>query len=87
LDHGTAGLVTRRAADTAAVFGVLAFALAAREIALAALDAIPRAAAAAQPVCQHATKILQRAPGNFVVAAAMDLAAARRLLEFNCAAW
>jgi hypothetical protein len=87
LDHGTAGLVTRRAADAAAIFGILALALAARKVALAALDAVPGAATAAQPVCQHATKVLQRAPGNFVVAAAMDLAAARRLLEFNCAAW
>jgi hypothetical protein len=87
LDHGTAGLVTRRAADTAAVFGVLAFALAARKVALAALDAVPGAATAAQPVCKHAAKVLQRAAGNLIVAAAMDLAAARRLLEFDCAAW
>ena len=57
-----------------------------REVALAAVNAVPGAAAAAQAVGQHAAEVLQRAAGDFVVAAAMDLAAVRRLFEFDRAA-
>ena len=86
LNHRTAGLVAARAADAAAVFRVFAFANTAREIALAAGDAVAGAAAAAQAVTQHAAEILQRATGDFVIAAAMNLAASRSLFEFDRAA-
>jgi hypothetical protein len=81
LNHRTAGLVARRAANAAAIFRVLAFALAAREIALATGDTIPSAIAAAQAVGQHAAQVLQRAAGDLVVAATLDLAAIRGLFE------
>ena len=83
LQHRTAGLVAAGAADAAAVFGVLALALAAAEVHLAALDAVPGAAAAAETIAQHAAEILQRTAGDFVVAAAMNLAAVLRLFEFD----
>jgi hypothetical protein len=57
--------------------------LAAGEVALAALNAVPGAAAAAQAVAQHAAKILQRAAGDFVIAAAVNLAAGLGLFEFD----
>jgi hypothetical protein len=50
LNHRTAGFVARRAADAAAVFGVLALANTAGQIALAAADAIAGATAAAETV-------------------------------------
>jgi hypothetical protein len=50
LNHCAAGLVARCAADAAAVFGVFALANTHREVALAAGDAVARAAAAAQAV-------------------------------------
>jgi hypothetical protein len=83
LDHRAASLVAARAADAAAILRVLALALAAGEVALAALNAVPGAAAAAQAVAQHAAKILQRAAGDFVIAAAMNLTAGLRLFEFD----
>src|SRR4051794_40039041 len=87
LNHGAAFLVAARAADAAAIFRVFALALTAGEVDLAALDAVPGAAAAAQAVTQHAAKILQRASGDFIIAAAMDLAAGLRLFEFDRATW
>ena len=86
LNHRAASLVAARAADAAAVLGVLALALTASQVDLAALNAVPGAAAAAQSVAQHAAKILQRATGDFVIAAAMNLAAGLRLFEFDRAA-
>jgi hypothetical protein len=87
LQHLAAGLVAAGAADAAAVFRVFTLALAAAEVHLAALNAIPGATAAAQTIAQHAAEILQRAAGDFVIAAAMNLAAVLRLFEFNRAAW
>jgi len=83
LNHGAAFLIAARAADAAAIFRVFALALTAGEINLAALDAVPRAAAAAQTVTQHAAKILQRATGNFIIATAMNLAASLGLLKID----
>jgi hypothetical protein len=83
LNHRLAGLVARRAADAAAVFGVFALANTDGEIALAAGDPVARAAAAAETVGQHAAEVLQRATGDFIVAAAMDLAAVRGLFELD----
>ena len=85
MQHRTAGLVARDAGNAAAVFGVLTLADAASEIALANGDAVHRAAAAAQAVAQHAAEILQRATGNFIFATAVNLEAARALLEFHAA--
>ena len=87
LDHRTAGLIARRAADAAAVLGEFAFANAHREIALATGNAVARARAATQTICEHLAKILQRSPRDFVVTTAMDLAAGRRLFELNRAPW
>jgi hypothetical protein len=87
LNHRAASLVAARAANAAAVLGVLALALTASQVDLAALNAVPGAAAAAQAVAQHAAKILQRAAGNFVIATAMNLAAGLRLFEFDRATW
>src|SRR3954451_13340143 len=81
LNHGLAGLVARCAADAAAVFGVFALANTDGEVALAAGDSVARAAAAAETVGQHAAKVLQRAAGDFIIAATMNLAAVRRLFE------
>jgi hypothetical protein len=86
LQHRTAGLVAAGAADAATVFRVFTLALATAEVHLAALNAVPGAAAAAHTVAQHAAEILQRAAGDFVIAAAMNLAAGLRLFEFDRAA-
>ena len=83
LQHLAAGLVAAGAADAAAVFRVFTLALATAEVHLAALNAIPGANAAAHAVAQHAAEILQRAAGDFVIAAAMNLAAVLRLFEFD----
>jgi len=83
LNHCTAGLVARGAADAAAVFRVFTLANTAGEIALAARNAVKRAAAAAQAVGQHAAEILQGATGNFIIAAAVDLAPIRGLFELD----
>jgi hypothetical protein len=80
-------LVAGRAGDAAAVLGVLALAVALREVVLAARDTVPGANATAEALAEHLAEVLQRAFGDFVVAAAVDLTAARRLLEFDCAAW
>lgn len=87
LNHGLAGLIATRAADAAAVLRVFAFANTDREIALAAGDAVARAAAAAQAVGQHAAEILQCAAGYFIIAAAVNLTAVRGLFELDGAAW
>jgi hypothetical protein len=86
LDHGLAGLVAARAADAAAVLGVFALANTDGEIALTARDAVAGATAAAQTVSQHAAEVLQRSAGDFVLAAAVDLAAVRGLFELDAAA-
>ena len=86
LNHGLASLVATRAADAAAVFGVFALANTDGEVALAAGDSVARAAAAAETVGQHAAEVLQCATGDFVIAAAMDLATVRGLFELDGAA-
>jgi len=86
LNHRTARLVAARATDAAAVLRVLALALTAREIALAAGNAVPGATATAKAVGQHAAKVLQCAASDFIVAAAMNLAAALGFFEFDRAA-
>ena len=86
LDHGLAGLVAGGAADAAAVFGVFALANTDGEVALAARNPVARAAAAAETVGQHAAEVLQRATGDVIIAAAMDLAAVRGLFELDRAA-
>jgi hypothetical protein len=83
LDHLAAGLIARRAADAATVFGVFTLANAAGQVALAASNTVEGAAAAAESVGEHAAEILQRAPGNFIIAAAMDLATVRGLFELD----
>ena len=83
LNHGLASLVAGGAADAAAVFGVFALANTDSEVALAAGDSVARAAAAAETVGQHAAEVLQCATRNFVIAAAMDLAAVRGLFELD----
>jgi hypothetical protein len=80
-------LVAGGAGDAAAVLGVLALAVALREVVLAARDAVPGAAAAAEAFTKHLAEILQGAFGDFVVAAAVDLTATGRFLEFDRAAW
>jgi len=86
LNHRLASLVAGGAADAAAVFGVFALANTDGEVALAAGDSVARAAAAAKTVSQHAAKILQRAAGDFIIAAAMNLASVRSLFELDRAA-
>jgi len=83
LDHGLAGLVATRAADAAAVFGVFALANTDGEVALTAGNSVARAAAAAETIGQHAAKVLQRATGDIIIAAAMNLAAVRGLFELD----
>ena len=83
LNHSTAGLIARRAADAAAVFGVFALANTNGKIALAAGDAVECATAATETVRQHAAEVLQRATRDFIIAAAMDLAAIRGLFELD----
>jgi len=87
LNHREASLISAGAANAAAVLGVFALANTDGEIALTAGDAVASATAAAQTIGQHAAKVLQRAAGYFVVAAAVDLAAARGLFELDAAAW
>jgi hypothetical protein len=87
LNHRTAGLIARGAADAAAVFGIFALANTDGEVALAAGDAVAGAATAAQAVGEHLAEVLQRAAGDFIIAATMDLAAVRRLFELDGAAW
>jgi len=79
-------LVAAGAGDAAAVFGLLALAMATGEVALADADAVFTAAATAATFGQHAAEILQRALGHFVLAAAIDLEAALALLELHRAA-
>jgi hypothetical protein len=86
LNHRRAGLVAGGAADAAAVLGVLTLGVATAQIALAALNAVPGAIAAAQAVTQHAAEILQRSAGDFVFAAAIDFEAAGTFFEFDSAA-
>jgi len=86
LNHSLAGLVATRAADAAAVFGVFALANTDGEVALAARDTVACAAAAAETIGQHAAEVLKCAPRDFVITAAMDLAAVRSLFELNAAA-
>lgn len=86
MQHRAAGFVARDTANTAAVLGVFALADTASEVALAAGDAILRAANAAQAIAQHAAEILQRATRDFVLAAAVNLEAASALFEFDRAA-
>jgi hypothetical protein len=86
LEHGAAGLVAARAADAATILRVFTLALAAAEVYLAALNAVPGTAAAAQAVGQHSAEVLQRAACDFIVAAAVDLAAGGSLLKFDRAA-
>ena len=83
LNHSLAGLVARGAADAAAVFRVFALANTDGEVALAAGDSVARAATAAETIGQHPAEILQRATGDFIVAAAMDFAAVRGLFELD----
>jgi len=87
LNHGRAGFVARSAANAAAVFGVFALANTDGEIALAAGDSVTGATAAAKAVGQHAAEVLQRAAGDFILAAAVDFAAVRGLFELDRAAW
>ena len=86
LNHGLASLVAARAADAAAVFGVFALANTDGEVALAAGDSVARAAAAAETIGQHAAEVLECATSNFVIAAAMNLAAVRGFFELDRAA-
>ena len=86
LNHRAAFLVAARAADAAAVLRVFTLALAAAEVDLAALNAVPSAAAAAEAVAEHAAEVLQRATGDFIVATAVNLAAGGGLFEFDRAA-
>jgi hypothetical protein len=83
LNHGLAGLVAGSAANAAAVFGVFALANTDGEVALAARNSVARAAATAETISQHAAKVLQRAAGNIIIAAAMDLAAVRGLFKLD----
>jgi hypothetical protein len=87
LDHCTAGFVARRAADAATIFRVFALANTHREVALAAGDAVAGAAAAAEAIGEHLAEVLQCAAGDFVIAAAVDLAASRGLFELDGATW
>lgn len=87
LNHGRAGLVATGAANAAAVLGIFALANTDGEVALAAGNAVAGATAAAETVGQHAAEVLQRTAGDFIIAAAVDLAAVRRLFELDAAAW
>jgi hypothetical protein len=79
-------LVATGASDAAAVFRIFALAVAIGERALAALNAILGAQAAAQAVGQHAAEVLQRGARQFIFRAAMDLEAAGALFELHFAA-
>jgi hypothetical protein len=83
LENRAAGFVAGGAADAAAVLGELALADADGQVALAAADAVAGAVAAAEAVAEHAAEILQRATGDFIFAAAVDLEAAGALFEFH----
>jgi hypothetical protein len=79
-------LVAAGASDAATVLCVFALAVAISEWALAALNAILRAQAAAQAVGQHAAEVLQRGARQFIFSAAMNLEAAGALFELHFAA-
>jgi hypothetical protein len=85
LQLGAALLVAAGATDCAAVGRVLALAVAIGKRALAALNAVVRAVATAAAVAEHATQILQRAAGKFILALAMNLETAGALFELDLA--
>ena len=73
LNHVAAGLVTAQAGDRAAVFRVFALAHPAKQIELAAGDAILGAGQRAHSVAEGLAQILQRAAGHLVFARADEL--------------
>jgi hypothetical protein len=81
LQHVAALTVAADAGDAAAVLRVLALAVAAAQVEVANLDAVPRAVARAGAVAQRLTKALQRAARDWVVAAALNAETTLALLE------
>jgi hypothetical protein len=78
-------LIAADASDAATICGVLAFAMAIGERALAALNAVVGAVAAAAAIAQHPAKVLQGGGGKFVLTFAMDLESARALFKLQFA--
>jgi len=83
LDHFAAGFVAAEASDAYAVFGVLALADAAAEIALANGHTVHCATATTHLVAKHLAEVLQRAASDLVVALAVDLHAVFALLDLE----
>jgi hypothetical protein len=86
LEHLAALLVARGAGDAAAVFGDLADAVAASQVALRDAQAVLTATQRAQALREHAAEVLQRAAGNFILTLAVNLEATGALLELDRAA-
>jgi hypothetical protein len=81
-----AGLfVAAGASNAATVGGVLALAMAIGKRALAALNAVLRAAAAAAAVAQHAAQVLQRSARKLIFATAVDFEPACAFFELDFA--
>ena len=85
LQHLAALGVAAGAGDAATFLRVLALAVAAAEIEVANLDAIPSAGARAGAIAQGLTKALQRTAGDGVAAVALDAEATLALLELQFA--
>jgi hypothetical protein len=85
LQHVAALAVAARAGDAAAVFCVFALAVAAAQVEVADLNAVPGAVARAGAVAQGLTKALQGRAGDRVVAAALDAKSTFALLELQLA--
>src|SRR5262245_24508986 len=83
LQHLAALGVAAGAGDAAAVLRVLALAVAAAQVEIADLNAIPRAAARASAVTQGLTKALQGLASDAVVAAALNAETTLALLKLQ----
>jgi hypothetical protein len=83
LQHFAAFGIAAGAGDAATFLGVLALAVAAAQVEIANLNAIPRAAARAGTVAQGLTKALQGAAGDGIVAAALNTETSLALFELQ----
>jgi hypothetical protein len=85
LQRGAGLLIAAGAMDAAAIGSVFALAIAVGKRALAALQAVLRARAAAAAIAQHAAEILQRGARKLIFATAVDFETAGALFEFHLA--
>src|SRR5205809_5967319 len=85
LQHLAALGVAAGAGDAATVFRVLTLAVAAAQVEVADLNAVPGAGTRTGAIAQGLTKTLQRAAGDGVAAVALDAKATLALLELQFA--